>query len=102
MGKKISRVIALIGVVLIVIMIIATLIVAVINKPGTQRLFTGLLVCDFVVPVVLWIYMNLYKIATRADDKINKKVEELVNSDLSDEELGANANKENVNSEDIK
>lgn len=68
-----KRIIAIAGVIILVGTIIATLVVAIMNKPGTHNLFMGLLAADVVIPVMLWGYLMLYRWASRNDDKVDKQ-----------------------------
>ena len=67
-----KRIFALLGVILIGIMVLATLIVAIIPFPGSDKYFLVLLGCDIILPVLIWMYMMLYKWARRADDEVAK------------------------------
>ena len=61
--KKISpkQIAAIICVVLLVGMYVATLIVALLDFPGWDRLFQACLVATIGLPILLWIYIWLYK-----------------------------------------
>lgn len=61
--KKISpkQIAAMICVVLLVGMYVATLIVALLDFPGWDRLFQACLVATIGLPILLWIYIWLYK-----------------------------------------
>ena len=61
--KKISpkQIAAMICVVLLVGMYVATLIVALLDFPGWDRLFHACLVATIGLPILLWIYIWLYK-----------------------------------------
>lgn len=72
--EKIKRVVALSGVILIVLLLIATLVVALLSFPGSQKVFIALVACDILLPVFLWIYMTIYRLASKADDDMNKDV----------------------------
>ena len=62
-GKKISpkQIAAMICVVLLVGMYVATLIVALLDFSGWDRLFQACLVATIGLPILLWIYIWLYK-----------------------------------------
>lgn len=53
-----------------VLLIIATLVVAFLSFPGSQKVFIALLACDILLPVFIWIYMTIYKMASKADDDL--------------------------------
>lgn len=65
---KLKRVAALCGVAIFVLLLIATMIVACISFPGSQQVFIFLVACDILLPVFIWAYMLLIKVASRADD----------------------------------
>lgn len=70
--KKISpkQVAAMICVVLLVGMYVATLIVALLDFPGWDRLFQACLVATIGLPILLWIYIWLYQqIKERKEEK---------------------------------
>ena len=70
--KKISpkQVAAMICVVLLVGMYVATLIVALLDFPGWDRLFQACLVATIDLPILLWIYIWLYQqIRERKEEK---------------------------------
>ena len=61
--KKASpkQIAAIICIVLLVGMYVATLIVALLDFPGSDRLFAACLVATIGLPILLWIYIWLYK-----------------------------------------
>ncbi len=70
--KKISpkQIAAMICVVLLVGMYVATLIVALLDFPGWDRLFQACLVATIGLPILLWIYIWLYQqIRERKEEK---------------------------------
>ena len=70
--KKISpkQVAAMICVVLLVGMYVATLIVALLDFPGWDSLFQACLVATIGLPILLWIYIWLYQqIKERKEEK---------------------------------
>ena len=70
--KKISpkQVAAMICVVLLVGLYVATLIVALLDFPGWDRLFQACLVATIGLPILLWIYIWLYQqIRERKEEK---------------------------------
>lgn len=62
MKKKSSvRIAAWIGIVLLVVLYAATLVVAIADFPNSDRLFNALLIADIGLPILLWIYIWLFK-----------------------------------------
>lgn len=79
--KKTKRIMALIGVILILGMYLATLIMAIIVKSIPFKMFVGCFVVTIIVPVVLyimfWIYGLFYKKDRYKDmEEMAKKIEE--------------------------
>ncbi|MGN0346714.1 MAG: hypothetical protein ACI4DU_05455 [Lachnospiraceae bacterium] len=72
--KKTKQIFALLGVILIGVIVLATLIVAILPFPGSDKCFLVLLGCDIILPVLIWMYMMIYKWARRADDEVTKDV----------------------------
>ena len=60
MKDKIKRIGALIGVILLVGSIIATLIMAIMGYTFENALFMGLVVADICLPILLWVYIWLF------------------------------------------
>ena len=58
---KIKRVLALIGVILLVALYLVTLILAFINTPEARLLFRGCIIACIGVPVVLYAYKLIYQ-----------------------------------------
>lgn len=56
--KKIQRIIALLGVVILLGLVITTLIFAITGNPN----FWGMFVVTLLFPVLLWVYMFVYKL----------------------------------------
>lgn len=60
MHTKKQRILAWIGIVLLVALFVATLVLALIDFPGRERLFAACLLACVGVPILLWIYIWLY------------------------------------------
>ncbi len=60
--KKISgkQLAAIICIALLVLLYVATLIVALLDFPGSDRLFAACLLATVGLPILLWIYLFLY------------------------------------------
>lgn len=54
-GKRIA---ALTGVILLIVMVLATLVVACLDFNGSHQLFMALVFCDIAVPVFLWFILH--------------------------------------------
>lgn len=60
MYNKKQRIAALLGILLLVILYLATLICAIFNFDGSGRLFQACLFATIAVPLLIWIYIFLY------------------------------------------
>ena len=63
----VKRIIAFIGIGLILLMYGLTAVFAFLAKPETNQLFLASMVMTFIVPVVLWAFLKLYEVAHRDD-----------------------------------
>lgn len=82
-GNKVQRVVALAGVIILGLLIIATVVVSIMNKPELKTLFNLLFVLDIVVPVMLWMYIYLYNRARKTD----AMMEEIADKEMKEEEI---------------
>lgn len=82
MYTKKQRIAAMTGVVLLVLLYLATLLCAVFNFDGTGRMFAACMYATIGLPILLWIYIGLYgKVThkkTMADLFPEKDGEELI------------------------
>lgn len=90
--SKLARIMALMGVIILLITIIATFVVALVNFEGSDKLFRALLVADIVIPGLLWVYLMIYRFAKNRDislqaklDDIAKNAEIAENADIAEE-----------------
>lgn len=60
MHSKKQRIAAWIGIILLVLLIVATLVCALVDFEGSERLFAACLFACVGVPILLWIYIGLY------------------------------------------
>lgn len=65
MGKRIA---AISGILLLVLMYVATLLFAVLARPEANRMFLACIVMTVLVPLLLWIAVRMYE---RAHDRKN-------------------------------
>lgn len=66
--KKVKRILALIGAVLLVAMYASTLIFALTDRSGTMNLLMASIACTIILPVLLYAYTLVYKISHKDDD----------------------------------
>lgn len=67
--KKIKRILAAAGLVIIMGMYLMTFIFALTSAPGADKLFLGSLVVTIIVPVIIYAYSIIYKMAYKDKDK---------------------------------
>lgn len=60
MHTKKQRIMAWIGIILLVLLVIATFVCAFLDFEGSERLFAACLFACIGVPILLWIYIGLY------------------------------------------
>lgn len=81
--NKFKRIAAIIGIVLIVSMYLITLVSAFLINKYTNQLFLASLFCTFAVPVLIYMYMLIYKLIHKKDNTVNiDKLKDLGNSDF--------------------
>jgi len=94
--KEPKRIIALIGVILIIIMVLATLLTAFLDKSGV--FFRSCLIVTIALPIALWVFLWAYGAMTNkhtvasvdlfGGEDNNKEItdEEAIDEEISDEE----------------
>lgn len=60
MKQKSKQIAAIICIALLVLLYVATLVVSLLDFPGSDRLFAACLVATVGLPILLWIYIWLY------------------------------------------
>ena len=60
--KKIKRILAIIGIVLLVSLYVITIVLALTDDPNTMNAFRASVYCTFLVPVLIWAYTFIYKL----------------------------------------
>lgn len=60
--KKVKRLLAIIGILLLVSMYILTLVLALTDDPNTMNAFRASIYCTVLVPVLIWAYTFIYKL----------------------------------------
>lgn len=67
--RRIKRILAVMGIVLLVLMYLVTLLSAVFDRGSSMALFRASVICTVLVPILLWGYLVIYRIAKGKDDK---------------------------------
>ena len=60
--KKVKRILAIIGIVLLFSLYVITIVLALTDDPNTMNAFRGSVYCTFLVPVLIWAYTFIYKL----------------------------------------
>ena len=55
-----KQIAAIVCIILLVLLYVATLVVSLLDFPGSERLFAACLVATIGLPILLWIYISLY------------------------------------------
>ena len=62
MKKNTKRILAIVAILLLVLLSISTLVIAVLDFPGKERLFMASALAMIFLPILLWVYIWLYGI----------------------------------------
>lgn len=65
MKQKPKQIAAIICIILLVLLYVATLAVSLLDFPGSDRLFAACLMATIGLPILLWIFIWLYNKCTR-------------------------------------
>lgn len=65
--KKIKKILAMAGVVLLVGLYLATLICAITDQSQTMGMFKASVFASIIIPVLIWTYQFIYKLVTKKD-----------------------------------
>ena len=58
---KSRRILAILAIIILAGMYLATLIMAFVSFPGSERIFGGLVLLDIALPIFLWILLYVHK-----------------------------------------
>lgn len=89
--NKVKRIAAIVGIVLIVSMYLVTLVSSFFINKYTKELFYASLFSTFVVPVMIYAYMMIYKLVHKTDNTVNlEKLPHLGDIQPSDKQEDSN------------
>lgn len=71
--KHVKRILAVIGIVLLVTMYLVTLFSAIFDTGSSMALFRASVICTVLVPILLWGYLVIYRLAKEKMRKICRK-----------------------------
>lgn len=57
-----KKIVAIIGVIILVSLYIITFIVAILNKPGSEQLFKACIYATIMIPILIYVYIWIYKL----------------------------------------
>lgn len=67
--QKVKRVLAVIGVVILVALYVTTLVSAILATPATKDFFMASLIATIMIPILLYVYLLIYRLVTGKTDK---------------------------------
>lgn len=80
-SKKIARIVALTGAIILLLMFVATLIVALVDFPNNDKVLAALLGCDIIIPTLIWIYLIIYRTAAGRDKALKTTLDKITDAD---------------------
>ena len=66
--KKVKRILALVGVILLVAMYGSTLVFAIIDNSDSMMMFKASIAATIIIPVILWSYTLVFKLVKKDDE----------------------------------
>ena len=79
--KRIQRILALAGTVLLVVMYLLTLLSALLDQSSSMFWFRASVTCTILVPILLWGYTVIYRLAKGKDEKELQETLEQIEAD---------------------
>lgn len=74
--KKGKRILAVIGIILLVGLYVTTLVCAIVGTENTMNILMASIYATIVIPAIIWIYEMIYRHAKRNHDENNVTAEE--------------------------
>lgn len=71
--KTLRRILAIIGIILLLALYGSTLVFALIGNPDSMLLFRAAVIATIIVPVLLWAYTFIYRLLKGQDDEDSSK-----------------------------
>lgn len=87
MSQKLKRVFALATVILIVLLVIATFIVAILDFPNKMAIFTGLAAGMVFLPVMAWLFLWMFGLLTKKKNIASFRSEEMEQTLMQAEQI---------------
>jgi ACR3 family arsenite efflux pump ArsB len=73
MKNTLKRILAVIGIILILGMYFTTLILAIFNIPGTTAMLNASIIATVFIPILLYVLWMIYKMIKKSDSDISPK-----------------------------
>ena len=73
MNKKAQQVIAILGVILLFSLYVASLVFAIIDDPNSGNLFKASIYATIIIPVLLYTYIAVYKYTQKKNEEKSKE-----------------------------
>lgn len=84
--QKAKKVLAIIGVIILVALYITTLVSAILATPATKDFFVASLLATIMIPILLYVYLLIYRLITgKTDNEEAEQPKEVVNRKGFDE-----------------
>lgn len=71
--KTVRRILAIIGIILLLALYGSTLVFALIGNPDSMLLFRAAVIATIIVPVLIWAYTFIYRLLKGQDDEDSSK-----------------------------
>ena len=84
--KKVKQILAILGIVLILVINVLLVVAAFGATEDSNNIFNAAIVTVILVPILLWIYLYVFKLIKKNAEDKQKKEMELQNEDFTDEE----------------
>ncbi len=91
--KKVKRIMAIIGIILLVSLYLITLICAITDNSNSMSMFAASVFATVVIPVLIWAYTFIYRLIRGNDDKSSASDSNNASKKNSDTEVDSNNQK---------
>lgn len=85
---NLKRIIAIIGIAILILLYIVTLISAIFTTPATPELFKACVYATVIVPILFYAYLLIYKVLKqRSEDTKDKMDNAIINNSINDQNI---------------
>lgn len=71
--KKVKRILAMTGVIILAGMYVVTLVLAVFATPAAKDLFKASLLATLMIPILIYVYLLIYRLITGKGEELEEK-----------------------------